>query len=155
MQEYCIKTSSNIRFGYLLESPYYGDSKKISKTYILWENKNKTRSFLHIILSIKDSLQQQIHFNGNIFGKKCCHCNEGSLYITINTQESLYKIIHNGMVLDIPQFKDGCKKFCIQTKPTGCVEKWSLTLLFSYLEKTIVYTLNPSISADGLTFHLF
>ena len=34
----------------------------------------------HIILSIKDSLQQQIHYNGNIFGKKCCRCNEGSLY---------------------------------------------------------------------------
>ena len=37
--------------------------------------------FLHIILSIKDSLQQQIHFNGNIFGNKCCRCNEGSLYL--------------------------------------------------------------------------
>ena len=37
-------------------------------------------SFLHIILSIKDSLQQQIHFNGNIFGNKCCRCNEDSLY---------------------------------------------------------------------------
>ena len=31
-------------------------------------------------MSIKDSLQQQIHFNGNIFGNKCCRCNEGSLY---------------------------------------------------------------------------
>ena len=36
---------------------------------------------LHIILSIKDSLQQQIHFNGNIFANKCCHYNEGSLYL--------------------------------------------------------------------------
>ena len=26
--------------------------------------------FLHIILSMKDSIQQQIHFNGNIFGNK-------------------------------------------------------------------------------------
>ena len=33
----------------------------------------------HIILSNKDSLQQQIHFNGNIFGSKCCRFNEGSL----------------------------------------------------------------------------
>ena len=24
----------------------------------------------------KDSLQQQIHYNGNIFGNKCCHGNE-------------------------------------------------------------------------------
>ena len=35
---------------------------------------------LLIILSIKDSLQPQIHYNGNVFGNKCCRCNEGSLY---------------------------------------------------------------------------
>ena len=52
---------------------------QISKTYVLWGNKNKTGHFLHIILSIKDSLQQQIHFNGNIFGNKCWHCNEDLL----------------------------------------------------------------------------
>ena len=35
------------------------------------------------MLSIKDSLQQQIHFNGNTFGNKCCRCYaaEGSLYL--------------------------------------------------------------------------
>ena len=37
--------------------------------------------FLHIILSIKDTLQQQIHYNGNIFGNKCCRYNEASLYL--------------------------------------------------------------------------
>ena len=31
MQEYCIKTSSNICFGYLLESPLWGDSNKYPK----------------------------------------------------------------------------------------------------------------------------
>ena len=31
-------------------------------------------------LLIKYSVQQQIHFNGNVFGNKCCRCNEGSLY---------------------------------------------------------------------------
>ena len=80
MQEYCIKTSSNICFGYLLESPHWGDSNKYPKHNVLWGNKNKTRPFLHIILSIKDSLKQQILYNGNIFGNKCC-CNEGSLYL--------------------------------------------------------------------------
>ena len=29
---------------------------------------------------MKYSLQQQVHFNGNIFGNKCCHCKKGSLY---------------------------------------------------------------------------
>ena len=47
------------------------------------------RSFLHIILSIKDSLQQQIHFNGNIFGNKCCRCNKGSLYLFLIAQISM------------------------------------------------------------------
>ena len=36
--------------------------------------------FLHIILSIKDSVQQQIHFNGNVFENKCCRSSQGSLY---------------------------------------------------------------------------
>ena len=31
MQEYCIETSINIRFGYLLESPHRGDSNKYPK----------------------------------------------------------------------------------------------------------------------------
>ena len=44
--------------------------------------KKTTRPFLHISLSIKDSLEQQIHYNGNIFRNKCCRCNEGSLYLT-------------------------------------------------------------------------
>ena len=26
------------------------------------------------------SVQQQIHFTGNVFGNKRCRCNEGSLY---------------------------------------------------------------------------
>ena len=39
------------------------------------------KTFIHIILSIKDGLKQQIHFNGNTFENKLCRCNEGSLYI--------------------------------------------------------------------------
>ena len=35
--------------------------------------------FLHIILSIKYSVQQQIRFNGNVFGNRCGRSNEGSL----------------------------------------------------------------------------
>ena len=30
---------------------------------------------------IKYSVQQQIHFNDNVFESKCCRCNEGSLYM--------------------------------------------------------------------------
>ena len=40
----------------------------------------------NIILSIKHSLQQQIHcITGNIFRDKCCCCNLGSLYFTYFT----------------------------------------------------------------------
>ena len=62
MQNHFIKSSSNICFGYLLEC-----SNKYPKHMFYEGNKNKTRPFLHIILSIKDSLQQLIHYNGNIF----------------------------------------------------------------------------------------
>ena len=75
--------------------------KQISKTYVLWGNKNKTRHFFLIILLIKHSLQQQIHLNSYIIGIKCCRCNEGIAYYDkkqfcfyrfygcVNTDESL------------------------------------------------------------------
>ena len=44
------------------------------------EIRKKIRPFLHINLLIKYSVQQQIRFNGNVFGNKRCHYNEGSLY---------------------------------------------------------------------------
>ena len=45
---------------------------------------NKTRFFLYIILSITDSLQLQLYFNGNSFGNKRYRCNGGSLYAVEN-----------------------------------------------------------------------
>ena len=83
MQKHCIISSSNICFGYLLESPQRGDSNKYPKHMFYEEIRIKQGLFLHIIMSIKDSLEQQIHYNDNIFGTKCCCCNEGSLYIPI------------------------------------------------------------------------
>ena len=65
--------------GYLLESPHWWDSNKYPKR-VLCGNKKRTMPFLRAILLIKDSWQQQIHFNGNIFGNKCCRCNKNSLY---------------------------------------------------------------------------
>ena len=81
MQEYFIKTSSNIYFGYLFKSPYWGDPNKYSKHMFYEEIRNEQGLPYILLLSIKDSLQQEIHVNGNIFGNKCCRCNEGSLYI--------------------------------------------------------------------------
>ena len=42
---------------------------------------------MHIIILFENSFQQQIHSNGNIFGNKCCRCNEGSLYNIEDGQE--------------------------------------------------------------------
>ena len=56
-----------------------GGSNKYQKHMFYEELRIKARSLLHIIMSIKNSLQQQIHYNGNSFGNKCCRCNEGSL----------------------------------------------------------------------------
>ena len=60
---------------------------KISKEYVLWGNKNKIMPSFHIILLIKDSLIQQIHFNGNSFWNKCCRCNEGLLHTSTQCPE--------------------------------------------------------------------
>ena len=75
MQKHCIISSSNICFWIFVRIASERRFLQISKIYVLWGNKNKTRSFLHIILSNKDSLEQQIHYNGNIFGNKRVHCN--------------------------------------------------------------------------------
>ena len=66
MQKHCIKSSSNICFEYLLESSQRGNSNTYLKHMFYEEIRIKQGLFMHIILSIKDSSQQQIHYNGNI-----------------------------------------------------------------------------------------
>ena len=67
--------------GYLLES---------SPKHKFDEEIRKKDLFLPINLRIKYSVQQLINFNGNVFGNKCCQCNEGSLYF-----DQKYIIIHD------------------------------------------------------------
>ena len=54
------------------------------------EIRKKTRPFLHINLLIKDSLQQRIHFNGDVFVNKCCRCKEG---VTVFADFMYYHIV--------------------------------------------------------------
>ena len=61
----------------------WGDSNKYPKCMFFEEI---TRPFLHISLLIKYSVQQQIHFNGNIFGNICRSCNEDSLYMLLGAR---------------------------------------------------------------------
>ena len=82
-------TSSNICFGYMLGSPHQGDSNKYSK-HTFYEELRIKQHFLHIILLLNNSLQQKIHFNGNIFENKCCHCNEASLYFLVSVVLSFW-----------------------------------------------------------------
>ena len=65
-------------FGYLLESSHCGDSNKCPK-HMLYKEIRIEQGISYIFLLIKDSLQQYIHFNGDIFGNKCSLCNEGLL----------------------------------------------------------------------------
>ena len=65
MQKHCIKSSSNICFGYLLESPERGDSNKYLK-HMFYEEIRMKQGFSYI----------------SLFGNKCFRCNEGSLYLT-------------------------------------------------------------------------
>ena len=92
MQEYCIQNFKETHvFRYLLELPQWGNSNKYPK-HVLWGNKSRTRPFLHINQLIKYSVQHQIHFNGNFFGNKWCHCNEGSLYFEITHVSALQPV---------------------------------------------------------------
>ena len=74
------ESSSSICFGYFLETPQRGNSKKYPKHMLCEEIRIKQGIFIPIILFIKASLQQSIHYNCNIFGNKCCRYNERSLY---------------------------------------------------------------------------
>ena len=58
-------TSSNIHFGYLLESPQWGNSNKYPKHMVYKEIK---LNMAFVAYHYTHSLQQQIHFNSNIFG---------------------------------------------------------------------------------------
>ena len=64
-------------FWIFVTSPRQANSYKYPK-HMLYE-KIRTGPFLHINLLIKYYVQQQTRFNGNVFGNKCCRCNEGSL----------------------------------------------------------------------------
>ena len=73
-------TSRNICFGYLLDSPHWGDSNKYTKYMFYEEIRIKHGIFCISFSSLGILYKLQIHFNSNIFGNKSCRCNEGSLY---------------------------------------------------------------------------
>ena len=73
-------------FGYLLESTHRGKSVKYPKHMFFEKTKIEKKLFFYSILLIKDSLPNQVHFNGNIFGNKRCCCNEASI-VLLNHQD--------------------------------------------------------------------
>ena len=70
MQEYCIRISSNICFGYLVEAIL-----KYPKHMFYEEIRIK------IGLSNISWCPLRILYNSKFIGNKCCRCNEGSLYL--------------------------------------------------------------------------
>ena len=110
----------------------------------IWMSRNlRLMSFLHVILSINDSLQQQIHFNGNIFGNKCYHCNEGSLYSNQPAYPcSLIRVFIVQMkklcIIDYPK--------CAPVKMLIRICEWaglSESSLDVYITKTYLYNFYP------------
>ena len=73
-------------------------------------NEKKPRPFHIIILFIKDSLQQEIHFYGNIFGNECCRLMLYSLYIILNEFIFLLYQVLTSHVLETIDF---CKKLIV------------------------------------------
>ena len=80
MQEYCIETSSNICFGYLLESPHGADSNKYPKHKFYEKIRIKQGLSYISFCPLRILYNSKFILNCNIFGDKCCRCNEGSLY---------------------------------------------------------------------------
>ena len=73
-------TPRNIFCGYLSESPRWGDSNKYPQHMFLEVNKGK-KAFYHLSYwCMLGFILAVIHFNGRIFGDKCCCYNEGLLY---------------------------------------------------------------------------
>ena len=57
--------------------------RHVIQNSLLWQFANKYGKHMFcedVNLLIKYSVQEQIPFNGNVFGNKCCRYNEGSLY---------------------------------------------------------------------------
>ena len=73
----CIKASSSIYFGYLLESHHWGDSNKYSK-HMFYEEIRIKQGFSYISLCPLRILCNS-KFTLMTTGNKCYRCNEGSL----------------------------------------------------------------------------
>ena len=81
MQEFCHYLI--LQGTYVLDICYSRLTEAINKylKHMFFEEiKIKQAIFTYHYAAFKDSLQKQIHFNGNILGNKCYRCNYGPLY---------------------------------------------------------------------------
>ena len=80
---------------------------------MLYEEIRRDKTFVNYqsVHFITYSVQEQIHFNCNVFGNKCCRCNEGSLYILVS--RNVYYCVDT--LVEISE-RNGCnlhlKDFC-------------------------------------------
>ena len=82
MRKYCINSSSNICFGYLLESPQRVDSNKYPKHMFCEEIRTKQSLSYILFCPLRILYNSKFIIMATFFGNKCCRCNEGSLYLT-------------------------------------------------------------------------
>ena len=88
MQEHCIRISSNICFGYLLESPHGGDTNKNTK-HIFYEELRIKQGFPNISFCLLRSLYNSKFIIVATSGNKCCRCNESSLFVAGTVSSSM------------------------------------------------------------------
>ena len=77
MQECCIKTSSNICFGHLLE---INEAILTYPKHMFYEEIRIKQSFSYIsYCPLRILYKSKFILMATSLGNKCCHCNEGSL----------------------------------------------------------------------------
>ena len=85
-----IITSSNIWFGYLLESPHWGDSNKYPK-HMLYEKIRIKQGISYVSF-----WPLRILYNSKFISmNKCCRCNEGSLYFKERSAKDFMRSVFN------------------------------------------------------------
>ena len=122
-------------FGHLLELPHRGNSNKYPKHMFCEETRTKQDlSYISICSFSILSIQQQTHFNGNVFGNKYCHYNEDSLYFLDEKASYLQLVLYPATLQGIHE--------SLVTKWLGCAS-WSEPLLFTNALKPLCCMMWP------------
>ena len=104
--------------------------------------------FLHIILSIKDDLQRQIHYDGNIFVDKCCRHYENTpiqIYWKFYNQKLATFQIKNSNIVHISAKNIDCG-YSLEPPRRGGSNEYLQSMFWAEIRKIIYTPVNPSFT---------